>query len=444
MEVKLPYNWEARDYQKPLLKALETGCKRAVAVWHRRAGKDLTALNWTITQMVERVGTYWHILPTYNQGRKIIFDGMTDEGRRYMDMFPPDLIARKPNETEMKVTFKNHSIWQVVGSDNYNAIVGPNPVGCVFSEYALQNPQAWDFIRPILSANDGWAIFLFTPRGHNHGYKLFNDAKLLAAENPNEWFVELLTVDHTVNVIPHERIEKDRAEGMADEMIQQEYFCSFEAPLFGSYYGKLLAQAEAEGRIGNVPYEPGVLVSTWWDLGVGDATAIWFGQAVGQEIHLIDYYETSGEGLNHYKKILQEKPYNYAQHWAPHDIEVRELGTGKSRRETARELGIDFQLAPNFPVDDGINAARMILPRCWFDQKKTKEGIEALKQYHKEWDDKARHFKDHPCHDWASHGADAFRYFAVSYQRDEIRDPRRQTRALTEYDPYSDNYEPVG
>jgi hypothetical protein len=438
MEVEVPHNWEPREYQLPLWKAMEQGCKRAVAVWHRRAGKDLTSLNFTVAQMVQRVGTYWHIFPTYNQGRKIIWDGITKDGKKYTDFFPSQLLAKKPNETEMKITFKNNSLWQVVGSDNFNTIVGPNPIGCVFSEYALQNPQAWEFIRPILRENDGWAIFLYTPRGHNHGYKLFNRAKVL-----DDWFAQLLTVEDTVDVITQEDIEKERAEGMADELVEQEYFCSFDAPLHGSYYGKLLSKAETDGRIANVPYDPAVLVDTWWDLGIGDSTAIWFSQSVGQEIRFIDYYETSGEGLSHYKKILQDKPYSYGEHWAPHDIEVRELGSGKTRKEMAKELGIIFRVAFNLKVEDGINAVRMTLNRCWFDQTKCEFGLEALKEYHKEWDDKMREFKNHPYHDWSSHAADAFRYFAVSYHGHPKEKAQEQRTALMQYDEFSQMDDPL-
>ena len=431
MEIEVPHDWEPRTYQLPLWKALEQGVKRAVAVWHRRAGKDVTALNWTITQMLQRVGQYWHIFPQYNQGRKIIWDGRTKEGRPYLDFFPTPLIANK-NATEMKITLRNGSIWQVVGSDNYNAIVGPNPVGCVFSEFALQNPRAWDFIRPILLENNGWAIFLYTPRGHNHGFELHQMAQRL-----QHWFSQLLTIEDT-GVISREAIEQERTEGVPDEIIEQEYYCSFNAPLAGSYYGKLLSEAEATGRIGNVPYDPAVLVDTWWDLGVGDSTAIWFQQSVGAEIHFIDYYETSGEGFAHYAKVLQDKPYVYNYHWAPADIQARELSTGKTRLEAAKKLRIDFRLAGNVKVDDGINAARLILPKCWFDQEKCAYGIRALEEYHKEWDDKMREYKNHPFHDWSSHAADAFRYFAVTYQPQGPESYSKiQKFAVSDYDEFN-------
>ncbi len=223
---------------------------------------------------------------------------------------------------------------------------------------------------------------------------------------------------------------------MSDELVEQEYYCSFNAPLHGSYYGKLLAQAEADGRIGNVPYDPAVLVDTWWDLGVGDSTAIWFSQSVGKEIRFIDYYETSGEGLSHYKKILENKPYSYGEHVAPHDIENRELGSGKTRKEMAAELGIRFRVAFNVKIEDGINAVRMILPRCWFDQEKCKHGLKALKMYHREWDDKMLEFKNHPFHDWSSHAADAFRYFAVSYKDHHLEKAQEQKTALADYDEF--------
>ncbi len=387
---------------------LEGGGKRAAAVWHRRAGKDSVALNWTATAAHQRVGTYWHMLPTQTQGRKTIWDGIDRHGRRMIDQAFPDLIRTNYRKDEMKIELKCGSIWQVVGSDNYNNLIGSNPVGVVFSEYSVADPAAWDYIRPILAENGGWAVFIYTARGRNHGAHLYE----MARDNPG-WFAEILTVNDT-GVIGPEIIQEERDSGMSEDMIQQEYFCSFAAAISGSYYGKQMGDAEKDGRICEVPYEPNIRVETWWDLGIRDSMAIWFVQRVNREIRVIDYYEMSGEGLPHFAKILQNKDYVYSRHIAPHDIEVRELGTGKSRRETAANLGIKFQIAPNLPVDDGIDAVRAMLPRCWFDKKKTARLVEALKQYRKEWDDKLKTFKPSPLHDWASHPADAGRYGAVA------------------------------
>ncbi len=227
-----------------------------------------------------------------------------------------------------------------------------------------------------------------------------------------------MTVDDT-KAISKEILEQERQEIIKkdgnDALFQQEYYCSFEVPIQGAYYGNQLMAAESEKRVANVPYEPTIPVNTYWDLGIGDSTAIWFEQSVGHEVRIIDYYEASGEGLSHYIKILKEKPYVYGDHYAPHDIAVRELSSGKSRLESARELGISFRIQPKLPIDDGIDAARNLLPRCWFDKQKTERGLNALKSYHKYWDEENKAYRNRPEHDWSSHGADAFRGLAVSY-----------------------------
>lgn len=389
---------------------MDNGKKRAVWIAHRRAGKDKTLLNYTIKKMFERIGTYYYFLPTYAQAKKIIWDGIDGAGVKFLDHFPVEVV-RKNNATDMKVELVNGSVFQLIGTDKIDSIMGTNPVGCVFSEYSLQNPKAWDLIRPILRENGGWAVFNYTPRGKNHGYDLY----LMAKDNP-EWFCQVLTIKDTVSVISEADIEKERAEGMDEDLIQQEYYCSFTAAVTGAYYAKQIQQAEDDTRITTVPYDTKIAVDTWWDLGIGDSTVIWFTQTVGKEIHVIDYYENNGEGLPHYAKYLQSLPYVYGRHNAPHDIEARELGTGKSRLEVAKTLGIAFKVVPNLSVDDGIEAVRGILNRCWFDKAKCKTGLHALREYHKEYDEKKKVFKSYPCHDWSSHAADAIRYFAVGFK----------------------------
>lgn len=415
-KITLPYNFKERKYQLPLLKAMDSGYKRGVAIWHRRAGKDKVLVNITAKKMFERIGAYYYFFPTYNQGRKILWQGMDRDGFKFMDHIPQE-IRRRTDNTQMLIELKNGSIFQIVGTDNIDSIVGTNPVGCVFSEYALQDPMAWDYIRPILAENGGWAIFNYTPRGKNHGYDLVK----LAEANPEQWFLQILTALNT-KAIPKEVLEQERLEIISkdgtDALYQQEYMCSFEAPIQGAYYGQQLQTAEDEGRITNVPHEPSLPVNTYWDLGIDDSMTIWFVQQLGKEKRLVDYYENSGEGLAHYAKVLQDKQYNYAKHWAPHDIEVRELGTGKSRLETARNLGIKFSIVPKLSISDGIEAARNILNSCWFDIDKCKRGIDALKSYHKEYDEKNKIYKNTAKHDWASHGADSFRYFAVAHRED--------------------------
>jgi phage terminase large subunit len=410
--------------------------------------------------MMQRVGLYWHTFPTYSQGKKVIWDGTTRDGRKFLDHFPEDLVASR-NDTDMRITFKNGSVYQVVGVDDPNRLVGGNPIGIVYSEYSLQNPKAWDLMRPILNENGGWALFIYTARGDNHGKFLYD-----AARENQKWFSELLTVDNTrreatdpvsgkvllgpdgkpilVPVVTQEQIDEDRKMGMPEELVQQEYYNSFDAPLVGAYYAQQMLLADtpvlnedgtiqSPARISAVPWEPNLPVDTAWDLGVDDETTIWFIQEYGHEIRIIDCYEHSDVGLAHYAKILNQKPYAYRKHYAPHDITVRELGSGKSRLHSARELGIRFIPVPKLHVADGIEAVRNILPRCWFDKEKCKPGIKALRSYRRIYDPDKKVYRDEPFHDWSSHFADSFRTFAVGRKDRPKNDKPRQTTTNVEY-----------
>jgi len=427
----LPYKFEYRDYQLTFRKEMEVK-KRSATVWHRRAGKDKTMLNFTFEKMFERVGIYYYLLPTYAQGKKIIWNGIDRDGFRHMNHLPKYMRKRTDN-SEMLVEAINGSIFQVIGTDNYDSIMGTNPVGVVFSEYSLQNPVVWDFIRPILAENGGWAAFNYTARGKNHGYDLIEMAKV-----NEKWFAEILTVIDTKRpdgtpVITEEIIQEERDAGMDESLIQQEFYCDFNAANQGAYYGKQFEAVEKEDRYKSIPYEPALPVSTFWDLGISDSTSIIFAQNLSdKEFRIIDYYESNNEGLEHYLKLIHEKPYQYKEHWAPHDIQVREWGSGMSRFETAknfkddkgRSIGIKFKIVPDISIQDGIDAARRIIPECWFDNTKNQKTgnamsgvwwlVNALKSYHKEYDEKKHCYKDTPLHDWSSHPADAFRYFAVA------------------------------
>ena len=423
--LRLPHRFEPRPYQIGLMAALDAGAKRAVWVAHRRCGKDKTALNYTIKSMVPapgtngRIGAYYYFFPTYAQGKKAIWEGRDGEGLAFLDHFPSELVASR-NSTDLQVKLTNGSLFQVVGTDNINSIMGTNPVGCVFSEYSLQDPMAWEYVRPILRENGGWAIFIFTPRGRNHGWELFEMARRLQSEGDPAWWAQRLTIEDT-GVLTTDDIEAERREGMGEDLIQQEYYCAWTGVQQGAYYARQMAAAEADGRITAVRYQPEIAVDTWWDLGVGDATSIWFTQSVGREVHVIDYYESSGEGLPHYAKVLQDRGYVYGTHNAPHDIRVRELGTGKSRIETAQALGIKFEIVPQLGLDDGIEAARSFISRCWFDKVKTERGRNALVTYHKKWDEKRKVFSTAPDHDWSSHGSDSFRYLSVGHKLSKMK-----------------------
>ena len=392
---------------------LEGGGKRAVAVWHRRAGKDEVGLHWTAVAAHQRPGTYWHMLPEAAQARKAIWEAVNPHtGRRRIDEAFPRELREATRENEMFIKFLCGSTWQVVGSDNYDSLIGSPPVGIVCSEYAISKPQAWDYLRPILAENDGWALFIYTARGRNHGADLYE----MARANP-KWFAERLSVDDT-KAISAEIIEEERRSGMSEDMIRQEYYCSFDAAVVGSYYGHLLNAAEDDKRICAVPYDPAALVTTAWDLGYGDDTAIWFAQIVGMEVRIVDYYENRGMGLDHYAKVLQAKPYAYHQHLLPHDGSHGELIAGTTIKAQAEALlGRNVEILPRIDIAEGINAARVLLPRCYFDATRCAQGLKALRLYRRDWNDERKVFSDKPLHDWTSHAADAFRYLAMGLKK---------------------------
>jgi hypothetical protein len=404
-KIALPYNWEPRDYQFPLWNYFQNGGDRASIVWHRRAGKDLMAINLAGVWAHQRIGLYWHMLPTYKQGRKIVWNGATKAGRRFLDHHPKELVDGD-NSTEMTRRFKNGSIYQVVGADDPDSLVGSNPVGVIFSEWSLMNPHVFDLIRPILSENEGKALFIFTPRGHNFAKELHD-----RAQQNKRWFSQTLTVDDTHAVDP-KMIQDDREMGMAEAKIQQEYWCSFEAPIEGAYYASQMVFLADNDRLTRVPHEPLLPVYTSWDLGMDDSTTIWFFQIHHHEIRVIDYYENSGEGLPFYAKRLEDKhrkEYKYKYHYVPHDIKVRDLGTGKSRFEVLKKLGLSLKIVPKVEsVHDRISDVRNVLPKCWIDKDKCERGIQCLRSYRKKYDENLQSYSTSPLHDWASHGADGF------------------------------------
>ena len=434
IRIPVPFHFDSREYQRPFIRAVNESIKGRsniryfMQIWHRRSGKDKVDIaDCAPRRLIQDPCLVKFIYPTLGMGRENLWDGIGSDGFRYREHIAPEMRDGEPNETLMKIPVitktGGSSLFQVGGSDNPDSLRGGNPKMFIFSEWSEQDPYAWDVVEPILKENNGIGIFNFTPKGDNHARALFEYAK----NNPL-WHVETLTAEDTKIWTPRqlEDIRLDiiarwaangRSETEANAYFEQEYMCSFKSPVIGSYYGEGIQRAEKEGRIGTVPYVETLPVDTAWDLGIDDSMTIWFIQTAGQEIHLIDYYENSGEGLTHYAQILQQKGYLYRRHFAPHDIAVRELGTGKSRVEVAASLGIKFQIGANLAIEEGINAGRQIFAQCWFDREKTMRGVNALKNYRKDWDEKNKVFKNQPKHDWASHGADAFRTFAVSYKK---------------------------
>ncbi len=423
--ITIPYNFTPRHYQLPVLRALDNGATRAVAVWHRRAGKEKTFVNFTAKRAMQRVGTYYYAMPTYTQGKRAIWDGRDRSGFPFMGHFPKEIVKAK-HEQELKVTLTNGSIFQIVGTDNVNALMSTNPVGVVFAEYSLQDPSGWDYLRPILRENGGWAVFDYTPRGKNHGYHLYEMAMRLQQEGDPNWFCQRLTVDDT-GVLTKADIDAERREGMDEEMIQQEYYCSFEGARQGAIFGRQMSEAEGEGRVCAVPWQPHLPVDTWWDIGTGDATAIWFTQDVGREIHVIDYYENagSGVGVDHYIAYLRGLPYQWGRHVGPHDLNNSSFAAGgRSTLQVAAGLGFHFVVQPRVQnKQESINAGRLFIRQCWFDREKTERGRLALMSYHRTWDEKRRMFSDQPYHDWSSNGADAWQQLAMGHK---FSPPRRE------------------
>lgn len=383
-------------------------------VCHRRAGKTVATINHLIRAAVmdgRPDARYGYVSPFYAQSKDVAWD--------YLKRFTDPIDGVRTHESELRVDLPHGPRIRLYGADNYDRMRGVFFDGVVLDEFGDMDPEAWSkVIRPALSDRKGWATFIGTPKGHNAFYDVWK-----AAQGDPDWFTMMLRGSETGILDAAELADAKRA--MGEEQYRQEYECDFQAAIQGSYYGALIREAEESGRICSVPYETAKPVETWWDLGVGDSTAIWFVQRVNLELRIIDYYETTGEGLPHYAKVLRDKPYIYSKHVAPHDIEVRELGTGKSRRTMAYELGIGFDVIPQHSVDDGIQAVRTLLPKCWFDARKCERGIEALRQYRKDWDEKNKTFKTKPLHDWTSHAADAFRYGASQADMVEFAPPKR-------------------
>ena len=419
--ISLPNRWTPRPYQMAVFEAFRKGAKRAVLAWHRQAGKDDFALHYTACASQQRVGNYWHLLPQSNQCRKVVWDAVNPQtGKRRIDeAFPPEMRA-STREQDMVIKFKNGSIWQLVGSDNFDSLVGSTPVGLVFSEYALADPLAWTYLSPILAANNGYAMFISTPRGENHFFDLYTMAK----DEPG-WFVSRVTAE-TSGVFTPERLETERKQYIASlgpeegmSKFKQEYLCAFDEAISGSFYGAILDQMETNGQITSVPHDPALPVVTSWDLGMKDPTNVWFFQHYGMQIRVIDCYATTGQGADAYARMLKDRGYLYESHIMPHDVRVREIGANaKTRYEMLQSLGVyPITVAPRVPVYDGINAVRATLPRMWFDKKACAAGLSALRSYHKEYDDVLKKFRDNPAKDWAGHYSDSMRYYCVGYRQ---------------------------
>lgn len=431
--IRLPNGWNPRLYQRPLWDYLERGGKRAIEIAHRRWGKDDVVLHRTAIAAHERVATYWHCLPEYEQARKAIWNAVNPHtGKRRIDEAFPSELRESKDEQQMFIRFKNGSTWQVIGSDRYNSLVGAGVAGVVFSEWALANPSAWGYIRPMMEENNGWACFITTPRGRNHAKSLYD-----LAETNDNWFSEISDIHHT-GALTQDQLDESLQEYIAlygedlgRAQFEQEYLCSFNAAILGAFYAKEILAVRNEGRIRRIVPVPSLPVHTAWDIGVRDDTSIWWFQVYNGKVWILDCLTASGGDVEYFAEQCHARPWKRGVDYVPHDAKVKEWGSGRTRVETMRQFGLNPELVPMATKLDGINAVRRTLPLCVFDPRCEDVGIAALEQYRREWDDERKVFRATEVHDWTSHLADAFRYLSMAWRKApavDIEKPKPQPR----------------
>lgn len=369
-------------------------------VAHRRAGKTVACIQDLVIRAVEHEGReprFAYVAPTYTQAKDVAWAYLKDYALQIRDV--------DKSESELAVTLPhNGARIRLYGAENYDRLRGLYLDGVIIDEAGDIDPRAWaEVIRPALSDRQGWATFIGTPKGRNAFYDIHK-----RADADEAWFSLVLRASQT-GILPQSELD-DARKTLTEEQYAQEYECSFDAAVIGAYYGKDVAIAEAHNRVTTVHYDKNADVFAAWDLGIGDSTAIWIGQIVGQEWHWLDYYENSGQGLDHYVAWVKAREYPVMWNYVPHDAEARELQTGKSRKDYLEGRGLKCRVVPKHLVDDGINAARNRFNRMWFDKEKCARGIDCLRMYRSEFDNKNMVLKTRPLHDWSSHGADAFRY----------------------------------
>lgn len=378
----------------------------ACTVAHRRFGKTVREINELVKQAItcdKHEPRFAYIAPYYSQAKAIAWD--------YLKRYSRPILAKPPSESELTVHLLNGSRVRLFGADNPDALRGLYLDGVVLDEYGDMKPTIWgEIIRPLLTDRQGWASFIGTPKGKNHFHAMAEHAKESA-----DWFYQEMRASETGIIAPLEL--EDARKQMTPEQYAQEFECAFDVPALGAIYAKELAAAHSEQRICSVPLDKAALVHTAWDLGVGDDTCIWFFQTVGREIRLIDYYSANGHPITHYLGVLSKRGYDYGKHFVPHDAEARERWSAGTMTQVAEAQGYRMEVLAREDVEQGINAARMILNRCWFDQAKCQPGIDSLMNYRREYVEKLGQFKPTPLHDWASHGADAFRYLAMALDK---------------------------
>ncbi len=419
MTVELPYRFEPRHYQRDVMRAvIREGVKRAVCVWHRRAGKDKTFLNILAIQAMRTMGNYAYYFPTATLGRKALWDNIdANSGLRVIDHLPREIV-KKTNEQQMKITLVNGSTIQVLGTETLD-VVGGNPIGVIFSESAQHRPDAWDYIRPILRENGGWALFNGTPRGKNWFHRLY-----AMAQGNDEWFCQKLTVEDT-GALTAADIQAEKRAGMSDDMIRQEFYCDFNAANPGAIYAHFVEKARTEGRVCKLPIADAP-VHTSWDLGSPENTTVWYWQVVGREIRVLDcdMGDIGVKTLNQRVAHMQAKGYTFGLHFLPHDAGKREY-TGKTFAHELEQTGIgQVRILPvTTDIWLGINALQGLFPTLVFNSPHCDNGLDALEAYHTKEVERGKKISSEPVHDWSSHTADALRYMAEAVHAGAVKAP---------------------
>lgn len=435
------HTFRVRAYQRAFHEAWETGAKdRLIEIAHRRWGKDECALSVTRTKALKRPASYWHALPEYAQARKAIWAAVNPHtGQRRVDEAFPMAIRESTNEQEMFIKLRNGATWQIVGSDRYNALVGAGVAGVVFSEWALCNPSAWGYIRPMVEENGGWAAFITTPRGNNHAKAMYDMAK----GNPR-WFAEVSTVLAT-GALTQEQLDESLREYQAlygidfgRAMFEQEYLCSFAGAMVGAYFGAEMSKAEREGRMQVVQVSDKHPVHTAWDLGATQNNPIWCFQVVGNQLRVVDFYLPDSDNLEDWCAWLNAKGYT-GNDYVPHDILVTEWGSSRTRIDALRQLGRKPRRIPKVSVADGLQAGRVAINSAAFHSgdddraERVAHGTDGLKSYRREWDDERKTFRENPVKDWAEHIGSSWRYLGLSWREEVAAKPKPEQKDVVAY-----------
>ena len=380
------------------------------------SGKDIACLSMCVRECLRYPGFLaFYMLPTTTQAKRVIWNGVTNDGQRFLSLFPPEFVESM-NASEMRITFTNGSQLLFCGSDNYNSLLGTNAKLMIFSEWAVSDETAWSYLKPILMGNGGKACFISTPRGHTHFWEMYK----IASKLPNDWYVSHLNVEQTQH-IPLELIQREIDSGETSlDLARQEFWTSFDLGVEGAFYTRIIDGLRLRNQItSDVMYDPGLAVHLSFDLGINDPTCIIFFQVKANAVYVIDYFQASDQSLEDIAKLLREKGYNYGSMFVPHDARNREQGTsgGVSRIESAARLGMRWSVLPGLPFEDGIEATRASLPRWWINETRCAKLISCLENYRREYNEDLKAYSSHPLHNWACHGADAARYLAISLPR---------------------------